>query len=125
MRTALVYSTTARSKSCPFSARCPRRKGDAVAHPAVIRAAVSAAAAKRRQRISAGWCSIVGDISSARDLERERLIGQSDVFLEVGELERGTAPLRIGGTQGFDLERPAIDDDLKPVVVPLGQFRIE
>ena len=53
-------------------------------------------------------------------LNAKRLIGQTDVFLEVGELERRAAALLVGGGQRPDLQRRAVDDQLQPVVVALA-----
>ena len=75
---------------------------------------------KRQRRRSPA----VDDIGSARDLERERLIGQSDVFLEIGELERRRPPWLSAAVSVRICSVPAIDDDLQPVVVALRQLRL-
>src|SRR4051794_30124591 len=88
-------------------------------------AAASATAAVHVRPRLAGRIAMVGHLGSTRDLELEYLIGHTDVLLQVGELERRAAPLALRRAQRANLERAPVHDNLKPVVIPLGQAGLQ
>jgi len=62
------------------------------------------------------------DIGTTRNFEAERLIGQSRIFLEIGEVERRPAALAVSRAQGAYLQRPTVDDQREPIVVALWKL---
>src|SRR3954468_19449146 len=88
-------------------------------------AAAGTSAAVHARTRSAGRIAMGGHLGSTRDLELEHLIGQTGVLLEVGELERRTAPLALGRAQRSNLQCAPVHDNLEPVVIPLGQPGLE
>ena len=65
------------------------------------------------------------NIDTARDLESELLIGQTDVFLQVREGEGRRPTLRVDRHQSPDDERRRIDRQDEPIVFRLPRFRYE
>ena len=92
------------------SSGAARREGQAAAPTAPT----------RRASVSGSAGPALDDIGSAGNLEREGLIGQSGVFLEIRESERRSAPLLVGGGQRARTKRLASAAAIQPVVVPLG-----
>ena len=68
---------------------------------------------------------IADNIDTARNLERELVIRQADVLLQVRERERRRSPLRVDGDETPDGERRRIDREDQPIVVRLLGFWYE
>src|SRR5262245_22272960 len=122
-RSALVYSTTARSYSWRRSAAWPRRSAPDDAQPATSAGSTRRAAAVRRRRELAARGA--ENIDTTRDFEREFLIGQTDVFLQIRERKGRSAPLAVDGDQAPNRQGRRVDDQHEPIVVPLAGFRHE
>src|SRR6185503_11913052 len=119
-RSALVYSTTAKSYSWRVSASCPRRIALVAAlQPPAMRVSATSAA-RRRPRSGAGRGR--NDIHTTRNLEREGLIGHTGVFLQIREGEARRAPLGVDRDQTADAERCRVDHEHERIVLRLPDF---
>src|SRR6185503_1991062 len=101
-RSALVYSTTAKSYSWRVSASCPRRIALVAALQPPARRVIATSAARRRPRSGAGRGR--NDIHTTRNLEREGLIGHTSVFLQIREAEARLAALAVNGDEAADAQ---------------------
>src|SRR5689334_4452822 len=79
---------------------------------------MSAASAIRddRARELLGTATIGYHIDAAWNVKLELFIGQTPIFLQVSEGERGSATLQIEGGEELDLERLRIDADADRLV---------
>src|SRR5689334_14595707 len=90
------------------------------AQPAASAQTITAAAARRSDRRSGPAGS--EDIDTTRNLEREVLIGQADVFLQISERKARLSTLAVHRDQPSDRQGRRVDDQHQPIVVPLAGF---
>src|SRR5262249_33836150 len=107
-----------------YSADSPRWNAREAAQPPANRQTTASTAGPwRRRRSGAGGRA--DNINTARYLEREVLIGQSDVLLQVCERKARFTALGVDRDQPADFEGCGVDYQHQPIVVRLAAFWYE